>query len=109
MKETAANKPRILVLASHSDLLLAASLLVLCGCNTIAVRQANWGPPTTYQEEWTIRTEPAGCKIYFNEEYVGDSPLTTKVNGGEVLVSDFLGQNENLRAKASGDLDRQGM
>jgi hypothetical protein len=68
----------------------------------MSIRQSNWGAPTTYQEEWTIRTEPAGCKIYLNEEYIGDSPVTTRVNGGEVLVSDFLGQNETFAPKRQG-------
>ena len=101
MRQTAAQSPRISFPARHCALVFAANLLVFGGCSTMPVRQGNW-TPTTYQEEWTIRTEPAGCKVYVNEEYVGDSPLVAGVQGGEVLVSDFLGQNETFAPKRPG-------
>jgi hypothetical protein len=105
VNKTAATNPRTLCLASGLGLVCMAGLLVLCGCSTMAVRQSNW-TPTTYREEWTIRTVPAGCKIYVNDEYLGEyngeSALVTGVNGGAVLVSDFLGQNEKFAPKREG-------
>ena len=105
MNKTAANRPQISFLASHRGLVFAASLLVLGGCSTVPVRQANHAP-TIYKEEWAVRTEPAGCKIYINDEYNGeyngDSPLVTSVTGGEVLASDFCGQNATFAPKRKG-------
>ena len=79
--------------------------MVFCGCSTMAVRQKDW-TPTTYREEWTIRTIPAGCKIYINDEYNGEyngaAPLVTTVNGGAVKVSSFFDQNEKFTPKRPG-------
>ena len=102
---TVTNPRRSLLVRCLGLLMFAVGSLALYGCESFPVRQANH-TPTIYKEEWTVRTEPAGCKIYINDEYNGeyngDSPLVTSVTGGEVLVSDFLGQNESFTPKHKG-------
>jgi hypothetical protein len=65
-------------------------LIITCGCGSPYVkhtlkeyREIKILP---YQDKVSIMTEPPGCRIYINEKYIGESPITTVLDGGTISL-----------------------
>lgn len=63
-----------------------ALLSLLTGCVTNSEERVPLAAlgKATYQEALHVETEPSGAKIYFQENYIGVSPMDINVKGGEM-------------------------
>lgn len=67
-----------------SLLLLFLTTFILSGCSVPRVSR-QW-TQIPYEEEVRITTEPPNCRIYMQDEYVGISPTTIRLDGGKGTV-----------------------
>jgi hypothetical protein len=65
-------------------LLLFLTAFVFSGCSVPRVSR-QW-TQIPYEEVVRITTEPANCRIYFQDEYIGISPTTIHLDGGKGTV-----------------------
>lgn len=69
---------------------LAIVSVFLMGCQGYlrkGVEVRTWKP--TYQEQLRINTEPAGCRIYVQDEFAGTSPVEVTLDAGTFTVTQF--------------------
>jgi len=65
-------------------LLLFLTGFILSGCSVPRVSR-QW-TQIPYEEVVRITTEPPNCRIYFQDEYIGMSPTTIRLDGGKGTI-----------------------